>query len=205
MKKVLILLALSLICGGAASAQTARQLYLGYANNDKIEETPKPGGKKPSKVTGKPGAKVIIERSRNGKLSFVSPTSKFRSGDKIRLRFATNFDGYIAILNVGSTGTASLLFPYKDADAQIQPSDDFQVPQKDWIVFDDNPGTENLTILMSRQPLGLDADNLQTIQKSAANTRDLYIESGSDATYAVCSAAALEKPIGFTLKLKHGK
>lgn len=208
MKKTLLMLTITLIFGIAAEAQTARQLYLGYENNDKIAETPKPNGKiKPPAKLGKPGAKIVIERMRGDKLAFVSANSKFRSGDKIRLRFETNFEGYLAIMNVGSTGEVSLLFPYTGADASIKPSKDTRIPKgEDWIVFDDNPGTETLTVIMAKNPIGLDDNaDLRELNKKATNTRDLFVESGTEATYAVCPNSALEKPIGFTLRLKHGK
>ncbi|MBC7797587.1 MAG: DUF4384 domain-containing protein, partial [Pyrinomonadaceae bacterium] len=111
----LCFLTVTAIFGCDVRAQTPRQLYLGYENNDKITQTSKANGK-PVKI-GKPGAKVIIERSRNGKIAFVSPNSLFRSGDKIRLRFETNFNGYLAIVNVGPSGDLKLLFPYEGADA----------------------------------------------------------------------------------------
>lgn len=206
MKKLILILSLMLFgLSGTALSQTARQLYLNYPNNDKLANQ---SDKDKSKLTvGKPGAKVVIERMRDGKLSFVSPKSKFRSGDKIRLRFATNFDGYIKIINVGSSGKVSLLFPYEGADDRITPSNDFQVPKGgDWIVFDDTTGTETLTVIMSKKPLNFGSDEeLRDINKSATQSRDLTIESEQDATYAVCTETSLEKPIGFILRLKHSK
>lgn len=213
MKKTLLIMSLILFgSSSTALAQTtstttttARQLYLGYANNDKIAN--QDGGDKSKPNVGRPGAKVVIERMRDGKLSIVSPKSKFRSGDKIRLRFATNFDGYIKIINVGSSGKVSLLFPYEGADDRITPSNDFQLPKGgDWIVFDDTAGTETLTIIMSKKPLNFRSDEeLLEMNKKATQSRDLTIESEQDATYAVCPEASLEKPIGFVLRLKHTK
>lgn len=206
MKKTVFIFTLIVLgFSAAARAQTARQLYLGYGNNDKMVATPSAattgsGANKPKK--GRPGAKVIIERMRDGKLAFVSPNSKFRSGDKIRLRFATNFDGYLKILNVGSSGKVSLLFPYEGADDRIQPTKDFQVPKSgDWIVFDDTPGTEVMTVVMSKKPFG--AESGEELNRNATKTRDLTIQSDAEATYAVANETSLEKPIGFTLRLKH--
>ncbi|MCY7376978.1 MAG: DUF4384 domain-containing protein [Pyrinomonadaceae bacterium] len=207
-KTAFIFLLLLAGLSGAAQAQTARQLYLGYENTDKIAASTDAGKTtkmRPPKPPGKPGAKVVIERMRGGKLAFVSPNSKFRSGDKIRLRFTTNYDGYLKILNVGSSGKVNLLFPYDGADDRIKPSSDFQVPKNgDWIVFDDTPGTETLTVIMSNKPLNFESeDELRDLNKRAANPRDLTIESDTDATYAVTTQSNLENPIGFTLRLKH--
>lgn len=191
----------------AANAQTARDLYVGYGSSEQAISAPTNNTANNIKVPkkGKPGTKVVIERMRGGKLAFVSPNSKFRSGDKIRLRFATNFDGYVKILNVGSSGKVNVLFPYEGADDRIQPTKDFQIPQNgDWIVFDDTPGVEMLTVMMSSKPLDFqNEDELRNAGKQAAASRDLSIQSDADATYAVATEESLQKPIGFTLQLKH--
>ena len=207
MKKTILSLILVLAGLTVIKAQTARQLYLGYENNDQMIAAPTNNTANNKKVPkkGKPGTKVVIERMRGGKLAFVSPNTKFRSGDKIRLRFATNFDGYVKILNVGSSGSVSLLFPYAGADDRIRPTKDFQVPKNgDWIVFDDTPGIEMLTVVMSKKALRADTDaDLSELNKQAANTRDLTIQSDNEATYAVCTDNNLSKPVGFTLRFKH--
>ncbi len=198
MKKTILILIVILGTLTIAQAQNARDLYLGYGN-DVIAPTNDSANRK----RGKPGTKVTIELYRDGKLKFVKPTSKFRSGDKIRLRFATNFDGYIRILNVGSSGRVSLLFPYKDANDRITPSTDFQIPNNnDWIVFDDTPGTEMLTVILSAKPFADDKD-LSGLNSRATRSRDLTIQSDDDATYAVFGEGSLQEPVGFTLQLKH--
>ncbi len=213
MKNILLLIALTLAFGALANSaalaqdNNARQLYLGYATNDKLQ--PVAGNaNKINSTKGRPGAKLVIERMRNGKLAFVSPNSKFRSGDKIRLRLQTNFDGYLAIMNVGSTGAVNLLFPYAGADSRITSATDFQVPKADaWIVFDKNPGVETVTVIMSRQVLraATEQERRDLSSQAAVDSRDLSIETGEQATYAVCPEQQLDKPIGFTLRLKHQK
>jgi hypothetical protein len=77
------------------------------------------------------------------------------------------------------------------------------VPGPDaWIGFDDNPGTENLTVIMSSKPLEKSPDNYGEIRH--ANSRDLNIEYASDSVYAVCQEEKITSPVGFTLRLKHG-
>lgn len=205
-----------------ANAQNARGLYIAYsANTSKPPKSPKkpqkpirqPGKKPPVVVnnteavptaTGLPGTKITIELSRNGRLSFVKPNYKFRSGDKIRLRLQTNFEGYISLLNVGPTGDVQFLYPYEGADNRIVPSKDIQIPSSEaWIVFDEKTGTENLTVIMSKEILGESADNYNDIRQ--ANSRDLLIEYAADGVYAVIEEEKITKPVGFTLKLTHDK
>jgi hypothetical protein len=201
MKNTILILILIFSALTIANAQNARELFLGYGNNDKPVTAPT--NDTANKRRGKPGAKVTIERLRDGKLKFVSPKSTFLSGDKIRLRFATNFDGYVRILSIGSSGKVSLLFPYQGANDRITPSGDFQVPNNnDWIVFDDTPGTEMLSVILSAKPFGDDQD-LSGLNSRATKSRDLTIQSDDDATFAVASEESLREPIGFTLRLKH--
>lgn len=227
----LFVVAAGLLTGSAifANAQTARGMYIAYNANNSVKPPKKPAPKPPKKIkkptgqntskppvivvnntgatpsaTGLPGTKITIELNRKGRLSFVKPTYKFRSGDKIRLRLATNFEGYISLLNVGSTGEAEFLYPYDGANNRVMPSKDVQIPGSDaWIVFDEKTGTENLTVIMSKEPLGESADNYNEIRQT--NSRDLLIEYANDGVYAVCEDDQISKPVGFTLKLKHGK
>ena len=79
----------------------------------------------------------------------------FRSGDRIRLFVTTNRDGYLSLLNIGSSGRSRVLFPY----AQMQPNANFVranaptvIPQRGTIRFDDTPGEEVLLLMLSPQP-----------------------------------------------------
>lgn len=196
MKRSFIILTLILCVMTAVQAQDARDLYLGYSGPTNTTANTKKGGR--------PGTKVTIERFRNGKIKFVSPKSKFRSGDKIRLRFATNFDGYIRILNIGSSGRINMLFPYKGANDRITPSFNFQIPNNnDWIVFDETEGTEMLSVIMSSKPFNRDDDDLRSLNNRSTRSRDLSIQMDEDATFAVTTQESLDKRVGFTLRLKH--
>jgi hypothetical protein len=203
MKKTIVILMIILGSMVITKAQSARELFLGKANNDKLVAPDKneAGGRK-----GQSGAKVTIERSRDGRLEVVSTGDTFRAGDKIRLRFATNFDGYIRVLNIGSSGRVNLLYPYKGADDRITPSNDFQIPGNDsWIVFDDTPGTELVSVIMSSKPFSRDdREDLKGLNERATGGRDLFVQMDDKATFAVTEEENLQKPIGFTLRLKHG-
>ena len=85
----------------------------------------------------------------------VPSTNTFRSGDRIRLIFESNVDGYLYVLQKGSTGRDKLLFPnlQQGADNRIKRGIQYAVPSKKWFVFDNNPGEERLTVVVSRTPL----------------------------------------------------
>ena len=69
-----------------------------------------------------------MELDRDGRARFVSTKTVFRAGDKVRFHFAMNFPGYVVIINQGSSGKRSLLFPYKGVSNHIGRTADFTVP-----------------------------------------------------------------------------
>jgi hypothetical protein len=142
----LVLVALALAQAGAsvpraqgAQSPTARDLYTGYD-----------GGQQ-----GRPGVKVSVRLLRDGRERPASVDEQFYSGDRIKLALETNFNGYVAVINIGPTGNKRLLYPEED-DA-IFPAGGATLPPADdkWIVFDDNAGEEKVVLILSATPLGL--------------------------------------------------
>lgn len=130
----------------AALAQEAEQnpknLYLAHGRDTK---------------RGRPGAKVTIELKRDGVKRRVPLEYTFRAGDKVKFHFETNFNAYVKIINIGSTGTPQLLYPYRGATELVAKARDYAIPQGDlWFEFDNNSGTEQLTFVFSSQPLRLE-------------------------------------------------
>ena len=159
-------------------------------------------------VTGLPGTKITIELMRKGKLSFVQPTYAFRSGDKIRLRMKTNFEGYVAVLNLGSSGKVNLLYPVEERDNYVKPTADYQIPQGDgWIVFDDTAGTEIVSVIMSEDKLQsfADLDGNSDYFRRDRTSKDLFVQTSGSDFYAVFRDQPANENVGFTLKLKHKK
>ena len=61
-----------------------------------------------------------------------------------------------------------------------------------------------LTVIMSKEAINSSSEeNLRELGKIPDNTRDLTIQADTEATYVVCNEQSLDKPIGFTLRLKH--
>jgi uncharacterized protein DUF4384 len=137
---------------GAAQPAGARDLYNTYGKSE-TAVTPSPS--QPGKpAQGRPGVRVRIELDRDGRARWVSTRTVFRAGDKVRFHFAMNFPGYVAIINQGSSGRRSLLFPYEGVSNHIGRTADYTVPQGEgWFEFDDTPGKEQLTFIMSRREI----------------------------------------------------
>lgn len=129
-------------------------------------------------------------------------TRTFKSGEKIRLHFRGNADGFISLVQLGASGTASVLFPDAGrnlADNTIHAGADQVLPsEKHWFRFDDTPGVERLLVLFARTREELDKfirDQSMDIKATAAmlqvadrvsGSKDLVIETvDAEATYAV--------------------
>jgi hypothetical protein len=79
---------------------------------------------------------------------------QFASGDGLRLHIKSTIAGYAYIALRGSSGKESLLYPpTPDEDNRIEPGKEVLIPGKGMIVFDNTPGTEQLVVAISPQPL----------------------------------------------------
>ena len=184
--------------------------------------------------TGKSGVKFRILLKRGNEAErYVAPDATFYSGDKIKLAFDINFSGYIALLNIGSSGKINLLYPYAGIDAAVEPDDDeqlFPAGSREWITFDDQPGTERISVIFSSNPISdindvinsaknkgkisgsfsVDAEsqevliNLNSRSLKRAKSRDLFIETvDDDATYVVAETSLISQPTAFVISLRH--
>lgn len=58
---------------------------------------------------------IILERYQNGAWSAVDPGLIFNQGDRVRFRATANFEGYLYVVDYGTSGKYSVLFPSADA------------------------------------------------------------------------------------------
>ena len=169
MKSKITIIAAVMLCAAShqlpaqepASAPPAgpRDLFNTYGKSDTAPSHPAPHASasttapgKPS--SGRPGVRVRVELDRDGRARWVSPKTAFRAGDKVRFHFAMNFPGYVAIINQGSSGKRALLFPYPGVSNHIGRTADYTVPQGEgWFEFDETPGKEQLTFIMSKREI----------------------------------------------------
>jgi hypothetical protein len=209
---VIAALALLLTFSGDASAQedelSAKNLYLSYGGASK---------------RGRPGVKIIIELKRDGVRQTVPLNYTFRAGDKVKFHFETNFNAYVKVINIGSTGDPQLLYPYRGAAEYVARTRDYSIPQGDlWFEFDRNPGAEQLTFVFSSQPLLTGAKNQNrperpqnSEQQALAGLNSASLENGKNLTlvqdsqgnehsaYGVATTQAVRKPIGVRINLRH--
>ncbi|MBA4079146.1 MAG: hypothetical protein C0508_29220 [Cyanobacteria bacterium PR.023] len=102
------------------------------------------------------GVAYFIELNRAGKLYKTNNKCKFRSGDQIRFHVFANADAYVyIIMRQGTKGTKSVLFPLAETgtDNLVKRGRDCIVPTESALQFDENPGVENVGLLLSRQKI----------------------------------------------------
>lgn len=134
---------------------------------------------------------LITSASKRG--VHVTDERMFRSGERIRLHFRGNANGRIVIVQLGTSGASSVLFPDPDkglAGNDIRANRDHVLPSAGhWFRFDENAGTEKLLVLFARNEEELDrAFPTQRVMDSAATvtllravrrsrgSKDLFIE-----------------------------
>jgi hypothetical protein len=113
---------------------------------------------------------------RTGQLRRVTTGHPFRGGDRIRLSVQSNRDGYLYLMNVGSTGRTTMLFPSTGAPEMIRAGQVYQVPANAFLRFDVNPGQETLLIMLSAAPLpGLGPAGTTTASASPPSSTDASV------------------------------
>lgn len=103
------------------------------------------------------GVQYWIElQHRDNSRERVSNKHNFKSGDKIRFHVKANIDGYAyVLLKSGSRGEQSVLFPEESMNDsnKVKRGTDYIIPAEGFLAFDENPGVEKLSLIVSRMPI----------------------------------------------------
>ncbi len=106
---------------------------------------------------------TLYMKDENGGGRRVDPARRFSSGEAIRIALETNTDGYLYVFHTENEGPPEMIFP----DARLLHGDNavrahvpYEVPSNvegderfRWYVFDKNPASEKLYIVVTRQRL----------------------------------------------------
>ena len=98
----------------------------------------------------------LLSQLASGQEAEVVPATSFKSGDKVRFAFESNVDGYLYVIEEGSSGQWRVLFPNPQINGGtnlIRRGQSYPVPSSAWFVFDEQPGTERLFVLLSKEPM----------------------------------------------------
>ncbi len=99
---------------------------------------------------------LLLDRLDGKDWRLIDPGLILASGDRVRFRFRTNFDGYLYVTNRSSSGKYEQLFPRADTgeDNRILSSHEYQVPATSSLFkIAGPPGYETVYWLVSPTPL----------------------------------------------------
>jgi len=157
-----------------------------------------------------------------GERSRVTTDRNFKSGERIKLNLQTNRDGYLYVINIGTTGTSRILFPHRtDIDNFVKAKKPVGIPLETFMRFDETPGEETVLVMLSPKPMAEfspssvklkdEEEKELTALVQQKGAKDLIIEtdaaSKTPAQYAVVPVSVLDegKFITLQIKLKHTK
>jgi Domain of unknown function (DUF4384) len=103
------------------------------------------------------GLRYSILRRDAGQFVEVPPNTIFRAGDRIRLSLMANDKGYLYIVQQGSSGTWSPLFPTAEINSGhnlVEAGQNYVIPsgKGESFVMDEHAGEESVFILLTREP-----------------------------------------------------
>ena len=106
----------------------------------------------PASAAGmQPGVRYWIELVYPGdsEMHRVNADRIFRSGERIRIHYTPNYSGHLFVMQKGSSGQTSLLFPSQFGTNQnlLRAGQDHAVPAQGWFRFDDTAGSEQLQVV----------------------------------------------------------
>jgi hypothetical protein len=99
--------------------------------------------------------KTTFDLTKDGETISVPSDYEFTSGDKIKLRYTTNTDGYVYWMAKMSSGQYAILFPSKEAgtDNFVKKNENQSVPLTGYFRFDENPGKEELLLVFAPEKI----------------------------------------------------
>jgi hypothetical protein len=88
----------------------------------------------------------------------VSPHKRFGRGDSLRFGVESNHTGYLYILQRGTSGETTVLYPHPEmagGDNLLRRGSELTIPGRGWFIFDENPGREEIVFIISVRKLDL--------------------------------------------------
>lgn len=160
----------------ASAIDNARVLY--YAARGASE------GDRPGATGSRSGIRYrVLRREPGGDAKEVDPDTTFQSGERIRFGFEPNIDGFLFVVQRGSTGQWSVLLPHpeiNDGRNAVAEFEEVTIPPQGWFRFDDNPGTEQVFVYLSREPIeALPGGTGRVVQPHSADEHTISVLAGS--------------------------
>ena len=98
----------------------------------------------------------LQQKASDGAVFDVDATTRFRTGDQVRFSFESNTDGYLYVIQQGSSGAWTVLFPNTEINGgrnKISRGEEYLVPNEDWFGIEGPAGADQVYVIFSRDPL----------------------------------------------------
>ena len=166
----------------------------------------------------------VLRRQPGGGAAEVDAETTFRSGDRIRFAFEPNVDGFLYVVQRGSSGRWSVLLPHPEINEgrnAVTAFAEVTIPPEGWFRMDETPGREQVFVYLSRKPIealpgGTEAvvtahstdEHTVSVLSGQVRSRDLVFEKeaapdGSDQAAYVVNHANAGGAVAWTVELKH--
>ena len=106
---------------------------------------------------------TLFMRDPSGRGVRVEPGHEFHSGDRVRISLEPNVDGFLYVFHTEGAGQPEMIYPdprLDEGENWIEAHVPMEVPSSEqpderyhWFVFDNNPATERLYVVVTRKPL----------------------------------------------------
>ena len=100
---------------------------------------------------------ITLERKKDGKVEAMAAGHVFATGDIIRLKLVSHYDGFLYVMDQGSSGKFSTVFPAMQtgSDNRVQRAKQYLVPavEDGWFEVGGPAGFDVLYFLLSPTPL----------------------------------------------------
>ena len=133
------------------------------------------------------GMSLVIYRVEGNDEVAINPANQaFKAGDQIRIKFQSNFEGYVYFINITPKGEKVVFYPdikFKNSNI-IRAGREYLLPSKDIFEFDDEEkGIEVIQVVMSRQPIPF-------LEEAIRNSEGVLGTTASNAASELGSAAS---------------
>ena len=104
------------------------------------------------------GMSLVVYKVEGDEEVAINPANQtFKTGDKIRIKFQSNFAGYVYFINITPKGEKVVFYPdikFKNSSNIIRAGREYLLPSEDIFRFEDEEkGIEVIQVVISRQPI----------------------------------------------------
>lgn len=117
---------------------------------------------------------VVIEKQDGDKVTAMSPQHVYSSGDMIRIKFRTNTEGFLYVVNRDTQNKLTVLFPREETgrDNKVRANTDYLIPSTTdgWFRIQGVPGYDTTYFVLSPTDLQVPAKTAQPEPPATAPT-----------------------------------